>query len=81
MSALLVALLTIPLAGWPSVVLSVAVLIAAAAGWRCRAAGPRYLTAAHLGVRTVLFTSTDQREFDQLCRALRRAVERQADAR
>ena len=37
------------------------------------------LTADHLGVPTVLFTSTDQREFDQLCRALRRAVERLAD--
>jgi hypothetical protein len=40
---------------------------------------PWTLVADRRGVRTVLFTSTDQREFDQLCRALRRAVERQHD--
>lgn len=80
LSALLIALLTIPLAGWPAGILSVAVLIAAVAGLTLGGRRDRWdLTADHQGVHTVLFTSTDQREFDQLCRALRRVLEHQAD--
>jgi hypothetical protein len=85
LSALLIVLLTIPIVGRPSVVLSVVVLIAAAVNLavarRRDRTIPWNLIADHSGVRTVLFTSTDQREFDQLCRALQRAVERQHDGR
>jgi hypothetical protein len=81
-SALFVALLVIPLTGWPVAILPVVVLIATAAGLAVGGQPDRWnLTADHLGVRTVLFTSTDQREFDQLCRGLRRAVEHLTDAR
>jgi hypothetical protein len=83
LSALLIVLLTIPVVGWPAVVLSVVVLIAtvvslALARRRDRMI-PWTLVADRSKVRTVLFMSTDQREFDQFCRALRRAVERQHD--
>lgn len=78
LSALLVAVMTVPVAGWPPAV----VLAAAAAGLVMRRHRDRWnLTAEHSGARAVLFTSTDQREFDQVCRALRRAVERQAEMR
>jgi hypothetical protein len=85
LSALLIVLLTIPIVGRPAVVLSAVVLTGTAvalalAKWRDRTI-PWELVADRCGVRTILFTSTDQREFDQLCRALRRAVERQHDGR
>ncbi len=84
-SALLIVLLTVPIVGWPSVVLAVVVLLATAVALavdrRRDRRIPWTLVADRRGVRTVLFTSTDQREFDQLCRALRRAVERQHDGR
>jgi hypothetical protein len=83
LSALLVVLLTVPLAGWPAVVLAVVVLIATlvdlAVTRRRERRIPWTLVADHSGVRTILFTSTDHREFDQLCRALQRAVERRRD--
>ena len=83
LSALLIVLLTIPIVGWPSVLLSAVVLVATAVSLALARRRDRMipwtLVADRSGVRTVLFTSTDQREFDQLCRALRRAVERQHD--
>jgi hypothetical protein len=82
-SALLVAFVMIPRVGWPEATLSV--IVALAAGL-CLAMGGRRdrgvqwaLAADHRGRRTVLFVSTDRREFDQVCRALRRATERLTD--
>ncbi len=82
-SALLIPVLAIPFAaGWPPVIMVAGILAAVVALLVVGGQRDRWdLTADHLGVRTILFTSTDQREFDQLCRALRRALERLTDAR
>lgn len=82
-SALVIAVSTIPLAGWPSVVAAGALGAAAGADlavsrWRERRAR-WHLTATYGGHRILLFSSANQREFDQVCRALRRAVEHQSD--
>lgn len=79
----MIAVSTIPLAGWPSAVAAGALGAAAGADlavsrWRERRC--RWdLTAAYAGHRILLFTSANQSEFDQPCRALRRAVEHQSD--
>jgi hypothetical protein len=80
-SALVIALATIPIVGVSSLVvallLAVAVICDVLAGRGHRATWD--LVAYRAGSRTVLFTSTDQREFDQLCRAVQRALERRGD--
>jgi len=79
LSALLLVLLTIPVVGWPSVVVLVATAVALVVDGRRDRRIPWTLVADRCGVRTILFESTDQVEFDQLCRGLRRAVERRND--
>jgi hypothetical protein len=77
-SVLVVALATIPLIGVSSLV--VAVLVAVAVVCDVVAARARRATwdllAYRAGTPAILFSSTDQREFDQLCRAVQRAIER-----
>jgi hypothetical protein len=79
LSAAVVAVVSIPLAGRASLV--PALVILAAAGccliWTrihgCQAEWQ--LVALHRGRLTILFSSRDEREFAQVCRALRRVLE------
>jgi hypothetical protein len=80
-SALVIAVATIPLVGVSSLV--VAVLLAIAVVCDVLAARARRATwdllAYRAGNPAILFSSTDQREFDQLSRAVQRALERRRD--
>jgi hypothetical protein len=77
-SALVLALVTIPIVGIPAVVSAALIAVALIFDMLARPK-PRTtwtLVARHAGRPSTLFTSTDQREFDQLCRAVQRALER-----
>ena len=77
-STLLVALVTIPVVRWPAVLLTAVLVVATLAGAVARRRRNRVhweLSALHRGVQVRLFASTDQREFDQVCRAVQRALE------
>jgi hypothetical protein len=75
---------TVPTIGQSSPIVAVAVIIgsltyagaclrsASGAGWS--------LVAAHQGQTVLLFQSTSQREFDQVCRALLRALQQHQDS-
>jgi hypothetical protein len=80
-SALVIAVATIPIEGMSALV--VAVLLAVAVVCDVVAARAPRATWDLLAYRAdrpaILFSSTDQREFDQLCRAVKRALERRGD--
>jgi hypothetical protein len=77
-SALVAALVTVPLAGRLPVALTVVVLggliVYSAVCLRTRSSCWR-LVAWYRGEVTMLFESPDQREFDQVCRGLLRSLE------
>jgi hypothetical protein len=85
LSALVAAFLFVPVVGPASRLLAgLAVgvfLIGGAVHVRRRSAVRWELVATYEGVPMVLFVSEDQTEFDQVCRGLTRALERQHDAR
>jgi Family of unknown function (DUF6232) len=75
---------TVPAIGQSSPIVAVAVMIGsltyAGACLRTVSGVAWSLVAAYRGRTLVLFQSSSQREFDQVCRALRRALEQQEDA-
>jgi hypothetical protein len=78
LSALAAALLVVPILGRASVVLATAallVLAGSAAQSLRRPAVEWQLMANYRGRATALFSSVDQREFDQVCRGLCRCLE------
>ena len=80
LSALVAGLLVVPVIGGSSaelVVLTLVVLAAAVAVTVRRSPPVTWrLMATHRGRRMVLFTSVDQGEFEQVCRALQRGLDR-----
>jgi hypothetical protein len=78
-SALVSSVLTIPIIGPVSRLLAVAVIATLVLyAVVCMRLGPpahHELVADYRGRRTVIFDSDDQREFDQVCRGLQRALE------
>ncbi len=81
-STLLMALVIMPVGGWPAAVLAVALAVAAmiaVVARQIRQHDRWELTARHRGAPILLFGSTDQREFDQVCRAVQRALEHHQD--
>jgi hypothetical protein len=75
---------TVPAIGQSSPIVAVAVMIGsltyAGACLRSVSGAGWSLVAAYRGQTVVLFQSTSQREFDQVCRALLRALEQHQDA-
>jgi hypothetical protein len=85
MSALVAALVVVPVVGPASEMLaglSVVVLLAGAVASLRRRSPVRWQLVATWGEQPiVLFESTDETEFQQVCRGLRRALERQSERR
>ncbi|WP_127503918.1 DUF6232 family protein [Actinoplanes solisilvae] len=82
LSALLAALLIVPIVGLELKVVAAAAglfLIGSMRALRRRAPVRWKLAATYDGQLMTLFESEDQTEFDQVCRGLRRALERSAD--
>jgi hypothetical protein len=80
LSALVGAILVIPLVGRVSVVLTGVVLSVLAVGavisLRSRPRSTWELMAMYRGRLTTLYTSADQHEFEQVCRGLQRCLEK-----
>ncbi len=78
-SALVGGIVIAPVVGRESVLLAVAVLVGLLlCAFVCLRVGPpahHELVATYRGRTVVVFASEDQREFDQVCRALQRALE------
>jgi len=79
-SGLLAVVATIPVAGRWAVLVASFVAAAAVVHLMARARKSRdvrwNLMAIHRGRMRIIFTSNDQREFEQVCRALQRSLER-----
>lgn len=84
-SGLGIALLVIPVIGRASALLAgvtmVVLVVAAALRVRSRPPVRWQLVATYEGVSTVLFSSTDGTEFEQVCRGLLRSLEARNDSR
>ena len=80
-SALVSSIVIVPTVGRESAVMAAVVLVALLiGGFVClRVGSPAHheLVASYRGRRVVVFSSDDQREFDQVCRAMQRALEQQ----